>query len=913
MNGLKVRESKIHGKGLFANKEFNEGDLIGIAHINGNPTGMIGRFHNHSDKPNAHSVSFGNKKYLAALRPLMKGEEITVDYRRQPDLEQPEQFQNGGESGDRFKKRLMKRYPGMQGVYGPEGENLNIVKDPNYDARSVGYGDIEFSFPGDPYLRYDNIIPKDDPNYIDVEEYIYSNIEPDKYNSVYNPRGANRRDVFLDMMHGMRDDPNFQPLLQNFEKAVKNTRGEDMDWQYEGEVQSGSTQSKERFDENYVDGQLRAELAPKTIGRFSKGRKDYRMERKYDSPEMKAAAKDIHNYIKGKYQDGGESKKRKKDSKGRYRSEDGNIRTPITPEMKAVMTPDEWGQYVQEVPEVYTTRTKEQQDIRNALEYQQRMADLYPGRPTQSDAIQSADWLWQLGMLGAAGGLGRSAVKAAETAGSRALPYITGALETSIPGMASVPGATVGNALAAAFAVNSGKNLLEVPTQIQKGQYADAAANVLTGALDIGTAGIVSPIYKGAKATASELGKFVGTEKGLLSNTYKLNPWAFKANPEAGYRMIGGKKGYLDAITSGEIRPTGAYDVAHFNIGQPLNPNRLSAEELIQAGSPGGYKGPYMAEMKDGTWQRMTDAFSNNPEMQEQFKLLGKDKDVWQHPLFGNIKVDDPRLKLYKEHWLHGYKEVPKELQEILPSELANVDRETLLKFLGPKITNNTGKFNLGVYEVPNHPNVLVKFEDPISVAKAQKLDVEDMSSLVEKTKELDPKRFSKVLKIVPGKGGKQALIMPKLEGVLASKLQPEVIDEIPNESIIQFYKDIKTLRDKDLNFDFMGDNFMYDPKTQQFKLFDFSPQTKNLDPNASAEDLFFQDIAFGGGNKNIYGKEKAGKNLKKALEEKLLQTYMNSYRDMDIDPEVFKLFDNKIKNILKDIDPKKFGGAAYL
>ena len=32
-------------------------------------------------------------------------------------------------------------------------------------------------------------------------------------------------------------------------------------------------------------------------------------------------------------------------------------------------------------------------------------------------------------------------------------------------------------------------------------------------------------------------------------------------------------------------------------------------------------------------------------------KLLGKDKDVWQHPLFGNIKVDDPRLKLYKEHF----------------------------------------------------------------------------------------------------------------------------------------------------------------------------------------------------------------------------------------------------------------------
>jgi len=149
-------------------------------------------------------------------------------------------------------------------------------------------------------------------------------------------------------------------------------------------------------------------------------------------------------------------------------------------------------------------------------------------------------------------------------------------------------------------------------------------------------------------------------ESGMLSNAYKYNPWAFKPNPEAGYRMIGGKEGYLDAIVSGEIRPTGRYEHAHFNIGQPLNPNRLSPEELIQAGSPGGYKGPYMAEMKEGTWQRMSDAFPNNPEMQEQFRLLGKDKDVWQHPLLGHIKVDDPRLKLYKQDWLRGYKEVPK-------------------------------------------------------------------------------------------------------------------------------------------------------------------------------------------------------------------------------------------------------------
>lgn len=96
MNKVKVQESKIHGLGLFADQEFNEGDMIGLAHYNGVPSEIIGKFHNHSDNPNAHSVTIGNKRFLVALNPLRKGEEITVDYREQPELEQPEEFAKGG-------------------------------------------------------------------------------------------------------------------------------------------------------------------------------------------------------------------------------------------------------------------------------------------------------------------------------------------------------------------------------------------------------------------------------------------------------------------------------------------------------------------------------------------------------------------------------------------------------------------------------------------------------------------------------------------------------------------------------------------------------------------------------------------------------------------------------------------------
>lgn len=208
------------------------------------------------------------------------------------------QYQMGGDPGDKFKKRLMRRYPGMQGVYGAEGENLNIIKDPNYDASEHGYGNIEFIRPGSGLVTY-------------PDGYQYQSPTPDKYTTVYNPRGANRGDVFLDMMHGMRDDPNYQPLLQNFEKAVRDARGGDMAWYYEDDVKNdGYTDGQEQWDENYIDSQLRAQLAPGSIGMFSKGRKDYRIERKYDSPEMRAAAEDIRNYLKGKpteeeYQEGG--------------------------------------------------------------------------------------------------------------------------------------------------------------------------------------------------------------------------------------------------------------------------------------------------------------------------------------------------------------------------------------------------------------------------------------------------------------------------------------------------------------------------------------------------------------------------------------------------------------------------------
>ena len=94
----KIGKSKIEGagKGLLVKKAYREGEIIGLAHIDDQPATSIGRFHNHSEEPTAGSIQIDNRRYLVAMRDLEPGDEITTDYRQQPELEQPEDFKRGG-------------------------------------------------------------------------------------------------------------------------------------------------------------------------------------------------------------------------------------------------------------------------------------------------------------------------------------------------------------------------------------------------------------------------------------------------------------------------------------------------------------------------------------------------------------------------------------------------------------------------------------------------------------------------------------------------------------------------------------------------------------------------------------------------------------------------------------------------
>ena len=87
-----VGPSRIEGRGVVITRPVMKDAAIGVAHWwygGWKTTRDLGAMHNHSETPSCRNVTVGSYRYLVALRDLLPGEEVTVDYRLQPDLEQP--------------------------------------------------------------------------------------------------------------------------------------------------------------------------------------------------------------------------------------------------------------------------------------------------------------------------------------------------------------------------------------------------------------------------------------------------------------------------------------------------------------------------------------------------------------------------------------------------------------------------------------------------------------------------------------------------------------------------------------------------------------------------------------------------------------------------------------------------------
>jgi len=78
--GIELKDSEIHGKGIFATRDVKCGAFIAPARIGGKRT-PVGRYCNHSGAPNAKMLldDLGDVAMIATA-PIVKGQEILTDY-----------------------------------------------------------------------------------------------------------------------------------------------------------------------------------------------------------------------------------------------------------------------------------------------------------------------------------------------------------------------------------------------------------------------------------------------------------------------------------------------------------------------------------------------------------------------------------------------------------------------------------------------------------------------------------------------------------------------------------------------------------------------------------------------------------------------------------------------------------------
>jgi len=195
---------------------------------------------------------------------------------------------------------------------------------------------------------------------------------------------------------------------------------------------------------------------------------------------------------------------------------------------------------------------------------------------------------------------------------------------------------------------------------------------------------------------ANKLGKTLGTETGLLSNTRKINPWAENLNdPLKSYR-VAGMDAAKDFENSGVLRSVAPKIKANFAEG--ILPARTTSFPSFQKGyadlSYANPNGSVVFETNLPTFKRG----DLNPITGQQIKGRHYAHRVID-PKTGATMTEIPgsEIRMFgdKPHWLKGYKEVPKKVSgaskkmdiKLLPDDVRSkeLDMETFGVYKGDK------------------------------------------------------------------------------------------------------------------------------------------------------------------------------------------------------------------------------------
>jgi hypothetical protein len=257
------------------------------------------------------------------------------------------------------------------------------------------------------------------------------------------------------------------------------------------------------------------------------------------------------------------------------------------------------------------------------------------------------------------------------------------------------------------------------------------------------------------------------------------------------------------------------------------------------------------------------------------------------------------------------------------PKKIQDIKNERILqKELGQSLTNNKGSFNEGIYRLKRFPENLVKFENTGKVSRGMGFPEYGDFDFVKAMQGLPQENIAKVSHQLSLPGERRALFMNEVPGQSLYGVDPGIIRNIPESSISDAYSSLKKLRNKQLGFDFAGDNFNFNRGSKKINLFDVNPI-----PSNNSQSSFWRDNVLKGGDPLTYGIEGSGQNLKQALKEKLGRYYQDALnttiydaykRNTGLKPstlasynnKALNRFDEKLARALDNMDPYRNGGV---
>lgn len=155
-------------------------------------------------------------------------------------------------------QNIYTKYPAMKNM----GEVI-IKADPEFTREKTGAGDIEFM---DTKKLENNTVHYNNG-------YTVENPNPNGLGLVYNPNTNTEQDIFLDMLHGMTNDPTYAKHRSEFKKAFldsKYSQDFEREWDWYNKETNGDNDGKQQYKENWIDGQVRGLLFEGTPEDFNK-------------------------------------------------------------------------------------------------------------------------------------------------------------------------------------------------------------------------------------------------------------------------------------------------------------------------------------------------------------------------------------------------------------------------------------------------------------------------------------------------------------------------------------------------------------------------------------------------------------------------------------------------------------------